>query len=60
MKILSRLKTLSDKPYRIILVTHQGLTSFVVKNLSDGKSEGLKPGEFIDFEAQDENLITNR
>ncbi len=60
MKILSRVKMLSDKPYRIILVTHQGLSSFVVKNLSGGKKEGLSPGEFLDFEARDEKLFSNQ
>jgi broad specificity phosphatase PhoE len=60
MKILSRLKTLGDKSYRIILVTHKGLTSFIVKNISGGESEGLNPAEFVDFEAQDGSLITNK
>lgn len=60
MKVLSRLKTLKDKPYRIILVTHQGLTSFIVKNLSGGEREGLKPAEFVDFEAQNEKLFANQ
>jgi len=60
MKILSRLKTLAGKPYRVILVTHQGLTSFIVKNLSGGEKEGLKPGEFFDFKAQDEKLFANQ
>jgi len=58
-RLMSRLETLKDKSYRIILVTHKGLTSFLARDVLGDQSEGLKPAEFMDFEVKDGKLIVN-
>lgn len=60
MKPLSRLKKLEDKPYRVIIVTHDSLTGFIANIFSGGKQSGLNPGEFINLERKERKLIATR
>ena len=53
---LQHLKKLKDKSYRVIIVTHDALTGFLVNTYSAGQIKGLEPGEFINLERKDHNL----
>ncbi|MDD2758034.1 MAG: histidine phosphatase family protein [Patescibacteria group bacterium] len=60
MKPLVRLKGLSDKPYRVIIVTHDALLGFVANIFSGGESAGVNPAEFINLERKDGQLVATK
>lgn len=60
MKPLSRLNKMEDKPYRVVIVTHDALTGFIANVFSGGKQGGLNPGEFINLEKKEGKLIATR
>lgn len=60
IKPLSRLKKIKDKSYRIIIVTHDALTSFAVSIFSTGERGGLDPGEFLSLERKDDKIVVEQ
>jgi len=57
IRVLSRLKKIEDKSYRVIIVTHDALSGFICRVSSAGKKTGLDPGEFISLERRDGKLV---
>ena len=60
MRPLSRLKKIKDKPYRIIIVTHDALSGFIANVFSGGAIYGINPGEFINLERREGKLVTTK
>ena len=60
MRPLSRLKNIKDKPYRIIIVTHDSLSGFIANVFSGGTMYGINPGEFINLERREGRLIATK
>ncbi|MFA5126855.1 MAG: histidine phosphatase family protein [Patescibacteria group bacterium] len=60
MGTLDRLKKLQDKPYRIIIVTHDALMGFIANIFSAGEKSGVDSGEFINLEIKDDKLVATR
>ncbi len=60
MKPLEHLKKLEDKPYRIIMVTHDALTGFIANVFSGGEQSGINPGEFINLERKDGKIVATK
>ncbi|MSR85636.1 histidine phosphatase family protein, partial [Candidatus Uhrbacteria bacterium] len=60
VKLLARLKKLNDKPYRIILVTHDALTGFIANIFSEGALKNAPTGQFINLERRDGKLVATR
>ncbi len=60
MKPLARLKKLKDKPYRVIIVTHDALMGFIANVFSGGECKGVNPGEFINLERREGKLVATR
>ncbi len=57
---LDKLKNLQDKPYRIIIVTHDALMGFIANIFSAGEKNGVNPSEFINLEKDDDKLVVTR
>jgi len=57
--ILQHLKKIREEHQRIILVTHEALTAFLV-NLHSETNTGVKPGEFIELKKKDKKLLLHR
>lgn len=49
-----------EKPYRVIIVTHEALTVFLAQIYSGGKAAGIEPGDFINLERKDETLVVTQ
>ncbi|MCX6754887.1 MAG: hypothetical protein NTU81_03620 [Candidatus Nomurabacteria bacterium] len=45
--VLKRLNNLHDKKYRIIIVTHDALTSYLVNEFTSGDKQGIDPAEMV-------------
>lgn len=60
MRPLSLLKNIKDKPYRIIIVTHDALSGFIANIFSNGEMQGINPGEFINLERKDGKLVVTK
>lgn len=60
MRPLTRLKKIYDKPYRVILTTHDALTGFIANIFSGGEKGGINPGEFINLERVDDKLVVTK
>ena len=60
---LSRLKKIKDKPYRIIIVTHDVFSGFIANLFSieeDNKKYTLNSGEFINIERNNDKLVATK
>jgi broad specificity phosphatase PhoE len=57
---LSLLQLAKDKPYRVIIVTHDALTSFMANALTDGEKFGVERGEFLNLDLRGEDIIASR
>ena len=55
MKPLARLASMKDKSYRVVIVTHGSIGTFLA-NVFSGEILDLKPGEFINLERTDDKL----
>jgi len=60
MRPLSRIEKLKDKPYRVIIVTHNAMTNFIGNVYSGGKFLDLDPGKFINLENKQGKLIPTK
>jgi broad specificity phosphatase PhoE len=60
MRPLARLKKLGDKPYRVIIVTHDALTGFIANVFSGGEENGIDPGSFINLERKNGKLVATK
>ncbi len=60
IKPLARLNHLQDKAYRIIIVTHGAMGTFIARVFADGETIDLQPGEFIDLERRDNKFVATR
>jgi len=60
IKVLSRLAKLKDKPYHVIIVTHDALAGFIANIFSSGEKFGTDPGEFINLEKRGNKLVATR
>ncbi|MFH1662151.1 MAG: hypothetical protein ABIA02_03575 [Candidatus Falkowbacteria bacterium] len=57
---LTRLKKISDKKYRVIIVTHDALTGGIVKTFTHDKFSGINPSQLISLERKDDKLVAIR
>jgi hypothetical protein len=60
---LSRLKKIKDKPYRIIIVTHDVFSGFIANLFSieeNNKRYTINPGEFINVERNNNKLVATK
>ncbi|ETB64158.1 TPA: histidine phosphatase family protein [Candidatus Nomurabacteria bacterium] len=60
---LSRLKKIKDKPYRIIMVTHDVFSGFIANIFSageDSEKHTINPGEFINIERDNDKLVATK
>lgn len=57
---LNRLKSLKDKKYRVILVTHDALTGALVKTFTSDQKGGVNPGQFLSLEKSNDKLVVTR
>jgi hypothetical protein len=60
---LSRLKKIKDKPYRIIIVTHDVFSGFIANIFSageDSEKHTINPGEFINIERDNDKLVATK
>lgn len=57
---LSRLKKIGDKKYRVIIVTHDGLTGGIVKTYTNDNFSGINPGQLISLERKKDKLVATR
>jgi broad specificity phosphatase PhoE len=57
---LGKLKQLSDKNYRVIIVTHDALTGDIVKTFTNDQLSGIEPGRSISLERVDDKLVVKR
>lgn len=61
ISILRRvLNQATDKNYRIIIVSHDALTGYIVKTFTSGQISGINPGQFISLEKQGDKLVVKR
>jgi broad specificity phosphatase PhoE len=60
MRPLSRVRSIKDKSYRIVMVTHEALTGFTANIFSGGEMRGINPGEFINLERVGNKLVCTR
>lgn len=60
MKMFVRIEKLEDKPYRIVMVTHDGLIGFLAKVFTDGKETGVKPADFVTVERKEGKLVVTQ
>ncbi len=60
MRPLSLLKNIKDKPYRIVIVTHDALSGFIANIFSSGEMHGIDPGEFINLERKEGKLVITK
>ncbi len=58
--MLSRLKKVGDKKYRVIIVTHDALTGGIVKTFTHDKLSGINPGQRISLERKEDKLVVTR
>lgn len=57
---LARLKKVSDKKYRVIIVTHDALTGDIVKTFTQNQFSGIEPGQFISLQKKGGELVATR
>lgn len=59
MKALARLKKIGDKPYTVVIVTHDALTGFIADVFSEGSKKGINPGEYIELERKEGKMTVS-
>jgi broad specificity phosphatase PhoE len=57
---LKKLKQVSDKKYRVIIVTHDAVAGQLVKTFSNDELSGINPGDFLSLEKKDGKLVVTR
>jgi broad specificity phosphatase PhoE len=60
MRNLERVKKLQDKPYRLIIATHDAMTGFIANLFTEGKAQGVNRGEFINLERVGGKLVATQ
>ncbi len=57
---LNRLRTLSDKKYRIIIVTHAGPADILVRSYAPDTQQIIEPADFVTVECRGDDMVITR
>lgn len=57
---LKKIKSLKDKKYRIIIVSHDALVGQIVKTFTDNEFSGIDPAQLISLERKEGKLVVTR
>lgn len=57
---IMRIKKVTDKNYRLIIVTHDAFAGNILTTLLENKTRSISPGQFISLERQGDDLVLTR